>query len=183
MTVQKILLPTLFIFSTLTGCNNDDSTPASSSVPSTDAITITSVTPSTAQAGVPTDFVVKVSYSLASDSDGVLDIGFNTSGVNSYSMVNGASQVVVKGSGSHTFTVTGITPVDWSPDKFAVLTTLAEYPKPNSWTPYATNEKVIEVTPASAKTLPSTPAETSLTTSTTLCYKAVGVENFCAKFE
>lgn len=178
MTVHKLLLPTLLVFATLSGCTNDDST-TNNTVPATNSITITSVTPSTAQAGVPTDFVVKVTYTLATDSDGVLDIGFNTSGVNSYSMVNGASQVVVKGSGEHTFTVTDIPPVDWSPDKFVAFTTLAEYPKPSSWTPYATDEQVIEVTSASAKALPGTPAATS----STLCYKAVGVEDFCTSFE
>lgn len=178
MTVHKILLPTLLVFATLSGCTNDDST-TDNTVTATNSISVTSVTPSTAQAGVPTDFVVKVAYTLATDSDGVLDIGFNTSGVDSYNMVNGVSQVVVKGSGEHTFTVTDIPPVDWSPDKFAVLTTLAEYPKPSSWTPYATAEQVIEVTSASAKALPTTPAVTS----STLCYKAVGVEDFCTSFE
>lgn len=167
----------------LSGCNHSDSSSPSNTTNTGDSVTIVSVTPNSAQAGVATDFVVVVDYTLARDSDGVLDIGFNTAGVNSFGLLSSLEHVVTKGSGRYTFTTTGVTPIDWSPAAFEVEVFLSEYPTPSSWTPYTSGSAQIAITGAAATpTAIDYRAPTPVST-TVSCYKAEGVEDFCVNYE
>ncbi len=179
----KLVLAALTALAILSGCNDSDSSVAAPAV-TTDSVTILKVSPSSAVAGVPTDFVVEVAYTLASDSDGVLDIGFNNyNDANSFILLSNLGQVVEKGSGKATFTATGIIPVDWSPDKFMVTAYLSENPKPNSWTPYAAESAEIALSAATAKAATDEAGNIGEPVSSVICYQTAGVDNFCVAFE
>ena len=75
------------------GCEKDDDLEI-------DSIKIISVTPSSdLEDGVEYNFIVEIEYDLATASNGILLIGFNTSVVNSYTLIKDAAYNVKKGIG------------------------------------------------------------------------------------
>jgi hypothetical protein len=80
----------------------------------TGTIAIISVTPSSGLIdGNSHDFVVEVEYTLSGSSQGELRVGFNTAGVEIYTIDASETVIVGEGSGQHTFNSTNITATDW----------------------------------------------------------------------
>jgi len=100
-----------------------------------DLIRIISVTPDENLIdGVQQTFTVKVEYILTTMEQGVIYIGFNNKQPRRYSLT-GDKLIVNRGSGVHTFTVTGITK-NWHYDAaFGVYVNLSPYPHQSSWYP------------------------------------------------
>jgi hypothetical protein len=111
---------------------------------SKDGINITSVSPDKDLVdGVNTTFTVVVRYTLASTNSGELMIGFNTQEVGSFGMISSASKIVSKGTGEYKFIVKA-TVKDWGEEgDFEVYVNLSENPHPNSWSPLATDLKIL----------------------------------------
>jgi len=66
-------------------------------------------------------------------------IGFNTEDIDEYIMLSGATVIVDKGSGIHTFDITTIAK-DWMSDgDFKVYVNLSENPHPPTWSPLASD--------------------------------------------
>ncbi|HEY0635836.1 MAG TPA: hypothetical protein VGE00_10680 [Gammaproteobacteria bacterium] len=194
MGIFKPLLPALFLLGAVAGCGDiETSADDNSGLPGTnpppvnltaDSVKILDISPSFVEAGFPTDFTVDVEYDLQSDTDGVLDIGFSTTSPTSFNLLTTYSADVVQGNGIYTFTVTGVTPVNWSPDTFKVAVYLSPKPKPSNWTPYASQTAVIEVAPAATfKPSQEKSAVTVSSSSSATCYKAEGVDDFCVRYE
>ena len=79
---KTIALLSILIF---LGCEKDDDLEI-------DSINIISVTPSSnLEDGVEYNFIVEIEYDLATTSNGILWIGFNTSVVNSYTIIEDAA--------------------------------------------------------------------------------------------
>ncbi len=136
MLISIILILSLFMF---TNCEigNDSNEPVT--LTSNDAINIISVSPNTGlKEGVPTQFIVRVSYALVSLETGELEIGFNnSSSVSLFHMISSADKLVGKGTGEHTFDVT-TSPKNWSSTgSFEVYVNLSPYPNGSSWIPLA----------------------------------------------
>jgi hypothetical protein len=125
-------------------CSDDD--PAGPEHKSSDAITIKSVTPNSGlNPGVATDFVVIVEYELVSADSGDVMIGFNTAEVGRFAMISDATTLVLKGSGEHQFSVSA-TPVDWgAAGDFKLYVNLSEHPRGHTWTPLATDIRVLSL--------------------------------------
>jgi len=100
-----------------------------------DMIRIISVTPNgNLIDGVQQTFTVKVEYILATMDQGIIYVGFNNKQPRRYSLT-GDKLIVNRGSGVHTFTVTGITK-DWHFEAdFGVYVNLSPYPHQSSWYP------------------------------------------------
>jgi hypothetical protein len=124
------------------GCGDDDTPTAPEKIP--DTISIKSVTPSSGLIGdAPTDFVVVVEYVLASADSGELAIGFNSVQVDKFNMISAAKVLVAKSSGEHQFNVNVFTK-DWgAAGDFKVYVNLAEHPHGPTWTPLATDTRVL----------------------------------------
>jgi len=121
-----------------------------------DGISITSISPASAIANQDTPFEVEVSYSLTSKDSGLLMVGFNTTQVDSFSMMSSQTYTVAKGSGTHTFNVT-TTAVNWgSAGSFQAYVNLSENPHSTQWTPLASHVKTISISPSAANALMTT---------------------------
>ena len=109
-----------------------------------DSISIKSVTPNSGLvAGIQTDFVVVVEYVLASADSGELDVGFNSVLIDKFHIISSAEALIAKGSGEHEFNVSVVTK-NWEPDgDFKVYVNLSEHPHEASWTPLATETRVL----------------------------------------
>ncbi|HKF59538.1 MAG TPA: hypothetical protein VKJ45_29125 [Blastocatellia bacterium] len=106
-------------------------------------VNITSARP--VHRGVENEFTVKVEYTLDSEDDGIIMLGFNTQAPKASVMVQ--SEVVHKGSGTTKFRAKVI-PVDWEErGKFAALVNLSKYPHENPWKTLADDRQVIAVEP------------------------------------
>ena len=115
-----------------------------------DSLTIVSITPRTAVAGVPTEFVVEVEYKLSSTEQGDIDLGFNSLEFVTYRLVT--EEIVDAGEGSVTLSAT-VTPVDWgSTGDFGALVALSEHPHPETWTPLKVETIAVPVTTLRAHT-------------------------------
>lgn len=181
MGIFKPLLPALFVIAFISGCGDIETATDDGSG---DKIKITSITPLTAVAGTSTDFTVNVAYTLASDDGGVLDIGFNTVVADQFHVLETYSHQVSKGTGTYTFKVTGVVPVDYSTDPFMVEVYLSEYPHDyTSWKPYAGNTAAIELTSSAGKASPEISNSPAPGNSSIICYKAEGVDDFCVRYE
>ena len=91
------------------------------------------------------DFTVRVEYTLATQDQGELNIGFNVNSPDSYSLIPTASQIVNRGSGTYTFNVSSYV-VDWGLDgNFGVYTNLSPYPHDSPWTPLDSDILELEV--------------------------------------
>jgi hypothetical protein len=102
----------------------------------TGAITIISVNPDSLLIdGNPYDFVVEVEYTLSGSSQGELRVGFNTAGVDIYTIDASETVIVGEGSGQHTFNSTNITAKDWSGGDFKARVYISEYPHGAVWLP------------------------------------------------
>jgi hypothetical protein len=109
-----------------------------------DAIEITSVSPSEASAGLATKFAVNVDYRLSSNDQGIIYMGFNTHSVNSYSFAD--SLEVQRETGSGTLSAT-VTPIDYPPPgHFQAFANLSKNPHPAQWIPLAVHSYPISVT-------------------------------------
>jgi hypothetical protein len=129
----------------ISGCGSDNSTGTDNGTDNgDDTISIESVTPESGlNAGIATDFVVTVEYELASADSGELGVGFNSVEVGRFHMLSDAKVFIAKGSGGHQFNVT-VAPVDWGAGgDFRVYVNLSEYPHEASWTPLATDIRVL----------------------------------------
>lgn len=116
-----------------------------------DAVSIDSISPETANANQSTSFTINVSYRLTSKDSGLLSIGFNTSEVGSFDMISSQTYTVGKGSGNHTFTVT-TTPVDWgTAGTFQAYVNLSDNPRSIPWVPLASTVESIPILEASAQ--------------------------------
>jgi hypothetical protein len=126
----------------ISGCGNDNATGPDKK---DDTISIKLVTPDSGlKADTETDFVVTVEYVLASADSGELLIGFNSVEVGRYHMISSATALIAKGSGEHQFNVSVVTR-DWggAAGDFAVYVNLSEHPHAFSWTPLATDIRVL----------------------------------------
>ena len=105
-----------------------------------DRIEIISVSPSMLlEDGIEYNFTVKIEYDLVTINSGMLMIGFNTEDIDEYIMLSGATVIVDKGSGVHTFDITTIAK-DWMSDgDFKVYVNLSENPHPPTWSPLASD--------------------------------------------
>ena len=109
---MRKLLFSIIIFSLLVlvtiSCKKKENDPSPQ-----DSITIVSVSPSTGLVDAqPTSFDVEVKYTLNTAEQGEIEVGFNSSDPSYYTMNTSAAFPVLKGSGTHTFTVTS-TPKQW----------------------------------------------------------------------
>ena len=94
--------------------------------------------------GETVEFSIEVEYSLGSVPDGVVGIGFNTTKVDSYNMLD--NQIVSRGTGTIVFDVS-VEPVDWGETgEFSVYVNISEYPHPESWTPLESDIMEIPLT-------------------------------------
>jgi hypothetical protein len=134
---------TLIGLLTFFGCSDDDPNPTATKK-ILDAISIKSVTPSSGVTpDIARDFTVIVEFELASVDSGAVMVGFNTNEAGRYAMVSDATTLVIKGSGEHQFNVTSI-PREWGDDvDFKVYVNLSEHPRGPSWSPLATDIRVI----------------------------------------
>ncbi|MFC2168470.1 hypothetical protein ACFLRW_05740 [Acidobacteriota bacterium] len=109
-----------------------------------DSITIKSVAPDSGLTpGIVTQFIVTIEYVLDSKDSGEVNVGFNTAEVGRYAMISTAKSLVGKGSGEHQFDVTVVTR-DWGGSgDFKVYVNLSENPHGPSWTPLATDIRVL----------------------------------------
>lgn len=127
----------LLVISMISSCKkkSDDPTPAPS-----DAITIVSVTPATGLVdGQSTSFDVKVKYTLNTGDQGEIEVGFNSDDVSYYTMNTSSVFDVIKGSGTHTFTVTA-TPKNWGGSQhFQAYVNIAKTPHGSTYSPSGTD--------------------------------------------
>jgi hypothetical protein len=72
--------------------------------------------------GTPTSFTIEVRYELSGSAQGKLNVGFNTSSIDSYVLVTSETTIVNEGSGQHTFNASGILPKNWAPELMLVAT-------------------------------------------------------------
>jgi hypothetical protein len=108
-----------------------------------DFIEITSVNPATGTANVPTSFTVSFGYQLATKDNGIIYLGFNTSGPHAYSLIN--TLTVIRGAGSGSLTASA-SPVAYpSPDSFGAYVNLSEDPHPVPWSPLKSDVEPIVV--------------------------------------
>ena len=141
--IRWFLIVTLVGLLTFFGCGDENAT---GSEENSDTISIKSVTPDSGlPPGIVTDFVVIVEYELTSVDSGEVMIGFNTVEVGRFSMISGATALVVKGSGEHQFNVTTV-PKNWGvAGDFKVYVNLSQHPHGPSWTPLATDILVLTI--------------------------------------
>ncbi len=180
MGIVRLLLPALLVVGVLSGCGDVKTADGDSG--GIDTINITKISPLSATAGVETEFTVEVEYNLVSDTDGVLDIGFNTDAVDAFLVKEIYGKSVTQGSGTATFTVK-VTPTDWAPEFFQVQVYLSEDPKPSSWVPYASDIGIIEVAATALKPSQDKSAAPLPAASPVTCYTAAGVDDFCVRYE
>jgi hypothetical protein len=129
----------------IAGCSGDGSTGTDNGTDNKDdTISIETVTPNSGLTpDVSTDFVVNIEYELASADSGELSVGFNSVEVGRYQMIVEAKVFIAKGSGEHQFNVT-VFPKNWgAAGDFVVYVNLSEYPHGPSWTPLATDIRVL----------------------------------------
>jgi hypothetical protein len=109
---------------------------------STDTIKIVKLTSAQpVHRGVENEFTIKVEYTLESEDDGVIMLGFNTQEPKGSRMVQ--SEIVHKGSGTTRFKAKVI-PVDWQElGQFAAFVNLSKYPHENPWKTLADDRQVI----------------------------------------
>lgn len=141
--MRWFLIVTLIVLLTFLGCSDDNATGAEENG---DDIIIKSVTPDSGLIpGIVTDLNVIVEYELVSADSGEVMVGFNIDEVGRFRMISGATALVVKGSGEHQFNVT-IVPKDWGDTgDFKVYVNLSEHPHGPSWTPLATDIRVLTI--------------------------------------
>ena len=141
--IRWFLIVTLVGLLTFFGCGDENAT---GSEENSDTISIKSVTPDSGlPPGIVTDFVVIVEYELTSVDSGEVMIGFNTVEVGRFSMISGATALVVKGSGENQFNVTTV-PKNWGvAGDFKVYVNLSQHPHGPSWTPLATDILVLTI--------------------------------------
>ncbi|MBP7584849.1 MAG: hypothetical protein KBA61_12480 [Spirochaetes bacterium] len=137
-------LAVLLLMPFITMCDlvNDNDDPQSEG-----SVEITSVSPSAGLTnGASYTFTVQVSYSLQSESQGELTIGFNNddSDINVCWLIDGVDYIVDSGSGSHTFTVTNVVAKNWgTAGDFEVSVYLSEYPHGDTWEPLDSDSQVL----------------------------------------
>jgi hypothetical protein len=108
-----------------------------------DFIEITSVNPATGTANVPTSFTVSFDYQLATKDNGIIYLGFNTSGPHTYSLINRLT--VIRGAGSGSLTASASPAAYPSPDSFGAYVNLSEDPHPVPWSPLKSDVEPIVV--------------------------------------
>ncbi|UCG50536.1 MAG: hypothetical protein JSW58_10025 [Candidatus Latescibacterota bacterium] len=125
------------------GCGDDNGS-GPGKVEVQDSISIKSVTPNSGLVeGIQTDFVVAVAYHLASADSGELNVGFNNVQIDQFNIVSDAKAFVAKGSGEHQFSVS-VFPKNWGDaGDFKAYVNLSEHPHGPSWTPLATDTRVL----------------------------------------
>jgi hypothetical protein len=107
-----------------------------------DSITINSMSPSTVISGTSTTFTVSVSYSLQTKNSGIIDYGFQT-GSGGYALENN-SQIVSKGTGTASFTVTK-TLMQTNTNTVYVLLSENPHPTSTNWSPLVYTQQTITV--------------------------------------
>jgi hypothetical protein len=108
-------------------------------------IEITSVSPTTATANVPTSFTVGFDYQLATKDNGIINLGFNISGPDAFTLT-ASTLTVTRGAGSGSLTASA-SPVEYpSPGGFAAYVSLSEDPHPPAWTPLSSDTRPVAVT-------------------------------------
>ena len=112
---------------------------------STDAVEITSVTPTTAAADTSITFVVTFNYRLSSVPTGVVNLGFFTDPDSQ--RLTPQELRVLRGAGTGTLSAT-IAPTSYTrTTDFAVGVLLSEDPHPLPWTPLARAKQHIPLLP------------------------------------
>ena len=107
-----------------------------------DFIEITLVNPTTGTVNVPTSFTVGFDYQLATKNNGIINLGFVTSGP---STLTSSTLTVTRGAGSGSLTASA-SPVEVpSPGSFAAFVILSEDPHPATWSPLKSDERSIVV--------------------------------------
>jgi len=105
-------------------------------------IEITSVNPSTSAAGVPTSFTVNFDYQLATKDNGIINLGFNISDPDTFTLTP-STLTVIRGTGPGSLTASA-TPVEYPPPStFAAFVILSEDPHPVPWVPLSSDTEVI----------------------------------------
>jgi hypothetical protein len=139
--LRRFLIVSLIGFLVFSGCQDEKVTGPEESG---DSIRIISVTPESGLTpNTVTEFVVSVEYELVSKDSGEVMIGFNTDEVGRYRMISEATVLVAKGSGDHQFNVSALAR-DWgTAGDFSVYVNLSEHPHGVSWTPLATDIRVL----------------------------------------
>ncbi|MEY4766801.1 MAG: hypothetical protein RI907_3474 [Pseudomonadota bacterium] len=139
----------------LGACGGGESDPTAEAKASalTDEIEVLSVSPSVADAGVPTAFMIKVRYKLATKSSGIIYLGFNGSPErpDSYRLT-GDGTVVSGGAGTITLVSTTSPVAHLYPNEFRAYANLSEYPHLDSWSPLASTVATIVVKPMASTT-------------------------------
>lgn len=106
--------------------------------PLKDTIEILSVTPATAAPSTQTTFTVQVRYTLASQENGVINIGFFK---DENLILDRGELAVARGKSSGTLTVTTVPSQYQTSPNFALGAILSTYPHTVPWTPLARAEK------------------------------------------
>lgn len=128
-------------------------------------IEITAVTPDAAAEGSTTSFKVDFTYQLSSNSQGVIDIGFNTIATSNSYFMQAADFKVTRGQGTGTLTASIVPIVRDTGNAFSAYAALSDDPHPSTWSPLSSDSRAISVTSAqptagegSPFTLPDAPA-------------------------
>jgi hypothetical protein len=109
-----------------------------------DFIEITSVNPTTGTANAPTSFTVSFDYQLSTKDNGIINLGFNISGPDAFTLTP-STLTVIRGAGSGSLTAS-VSPVEYpSPGSFAAFVMLSENPHPATWSPLKSDERFIVV--------------------------------------
>lgn len=109
-------------------------------------VEITSVTPTSTEAGSPSLFTVNFDYQLTTQSKGIIELGFNTMAADTVELEL-ASLPVNQGNGNGALQATISTIQYPDPDHFEVSVFLSETNHLDTWTPLGSDVKPIEVTP------------------------------------
>ncbi len=139
--IMPMLLGCLTFFA-VQSCKKDDVTKNTK-----DSIKILTISPTSGFTdGQVVNFVVTVSYNLASKQTGTLMMGFNNGGsVASSVIIADSKKVINSGSGKYTFNVSA-TAKNWgSQGDFTAYVNLSENPIPTpSWTPLANDWYILK---------------------------------------
>ncbi|MFT6265923.1 MAG: hypothetical protein ACJAWS_002076 [Oleiphilaceae bacterium] len=129
--LKGVLMKKGFVFSLLilcVGCSSGGGDTLQSEIP-TNNITIQSISPTSAEEGVNTEFTIEVDYQLVDFEQGEINIGFNIDELFRFSTTH--TEMISKGSGS-LIIKTSATPFDHEPDgSFAVYANIIESPIPS----------------------------------------------------
>jgi riboflavin synthase alpha subunit len=105
-----------------------------------DSIKVVSITPNNSLfGGRDQEFTVEIEYDLSTQTQGEICIGFNSSKLDTFALVEIGENIVAKGHGTKTYTVTARTRNWFSKGQFCVYVNLSPYPHADTWKPLVSN--------------------------------------------